>query len=159
MKILLAVDGSLCSDAAITEVATRPWPIGSSVVILYVVHARVPQIPDPFFSLYAAHEQFLEEEQESGQRRVVNAAERIRKNPTIDFVDVETIEGSPKKSILKEAGRIAADLVVLGSHGYGAIGRIVRGSVSQAVLSEAHCTVEVIRSPQGPVLSASRPCN
>jgi len=91
MKILLAVDGSLCSDAAITEVATRPWPIGSSVVILYVVHSRVPQIPDPFFSLYAAHEQSLEEEQESGQRRVEDAAERIRQNPTIDFVDVETI--------------------------------------------------------------------
>ncbi len=159
MKILLAVDGSLCSDAAITEVAARPWPKGSSVVILYVVHPRVPQIPDPLFSLYAAHEQSLEEEQESGQRRVEDAAERIRQNLTVDFVEVETIEGSPKKSILKEVRRIAADLVVLGSHGYGVIGRIVRGSVSQAVLSEAPCAVEVIRSPQGPVSSASRPCN
>jgi hypothetical protein len=36
MKILLPVDGSLCSLAAAHEVAQRPWPKGSWVKILYV---------------------------------------------------------------------------------------------------------------------------
>ena len=34
MKILLAVDGSPCSTAAIAEVARRPWPDGSSIKVL-----------------------------------------------------------------------------------------------------------------------------
>jgi hypothetical protein len=34
MKIILAVDGSECSDAAVTEIAPRPWPAGSEVRIL-----------------------------------------------------------------------------------------------------------------------------
>ena len=34
MKILLAVDGSPCSDAAVEEVVRRPWPEGSSVKVL-----------------------------------------------------------------------------------------------------------------------------
>ena len=32
MKILLAVDGSECSDAAVEEVTARPWPDGSEVL-------------------------------------------------------------------------------------------------------------------------------
>jgi hypothetical protein len=34
MKILLAVDGSPCSDAAVEEVSRRPWPDGSSIKVL-----------------------------------------------------------------------------------------------------------------------------
>ena len=34
MKILLAIDGSSCSDAAVREVARRPWPEGSMVKVL-----------------------------------------------------------------------------------------------------------------------------
>lgn len=38
MKVLLAVDGSPCSDAAIDEVAQRPWPEGTEIMVLSVVH-------------------------------------------------------------------------------------------------------------------------
>ena len=37
MKILLAVDGSTCGEAAVTEVANRPWPEGSEIRIISVV--------------------------------------------------------------------------------------------------------------------------
>jgi hypothetical protein len=36
MKILLAIDGSLCSDAAVAEVARRPWPPQTDVRVVKV---------------------------------------------------------------------------------------------------------------------------
>ena len=41
MKILLAVDGSECSNVAVKEVARRPWPAGSEVKILSVAESPV----------------------------------------------------------------------------------------------------------------------
>ena len=149
MRVLLAVCRSPCSDAAITEVASRAWPPGSEVIVLSVVYSHAPQIPDPFFILYAAHEESLEEEQTGAARRVEDAVEKIRENPTISRVESETMEGSPMKSILKEAARLSADLVVLGCHGYGRFGRLLHGSVSQAVVPNAPCSVEIVHSPTG----------
>ena len=47
--------------------------------------------------------------------------------------------------ILDEAESWGADLIVLVSHGYGPLKRFLLGSVSQAVVSHAKCSVEVVR--------------
>lgn len=146
MKILVGVDGSPCSAAAVAEVASRPWPRGSEVMVLSVAHSHVPQIPDPFFIMYAAHEESLEEELRSAGNCARDAARRIEANPAIRRVTTEVLEGTPGSVIVKEAERLHADLVVLGCHGYGVVHRFLRGSVSQAVLLHAPCSVEVVRS-------------
>jgi hypothetical protein len=46
MKILLAVDGSPCSEAAIAEVARRPWPDGSSIKVLTAYELPTPPTPE-----------------------------------------------------------------------------------------------------------------
>jgi nucleotide-binding universal stress UspA family protein len=51
--------------------------------------------------------------------------------------------------ILDEAERWGADLIVVGSHGYRAWERFLLGSVSQAVVSHAKCSVEVVRCRPG----------
>ena len=61
MKVLLAIDGSPHSHAALVEFATRPWPSGTEVQILTVVHSSIPLFPDPALLAAAAHmEQTLE---------------------------------------------------------------------------------------------------
>ena len=42
MKILLAIDGSPCSDAAVEEVGNRPWPEGSVVKVLTTYELPMP---------------------------------------------------------------------------------------------------------------------
>ena len=46
LKVLVAVDGSPCSDRAVQSVAMRPWPTGSEVEVVSVPHTRVPGTPD-----------------------------------------------------------------------------------------------------------------
>src|SRR6476659_7957486 len=46
MKILLAIDGSPCSDAAVEEVSRRPWPDGSSIKVLTAFELPMPPTPE-----------------------------------------------------------------------------------------------------------------
>lgn len=47
--------------------------------------------------------------------------------------------------ICSEAEKLSADLIVVGSHGYGAVKRVMLGPVSHAVSLHAKCSVEIVR--------------
>ena len=90
-----------------------------------------------------------------------NAAEILRqKNPALTVTTI-AIDGSPKSVILDEAEAFGADLIVVGSHGYGMIEGFWLGSVSHgAALLHATCSVEVVREqdqekPENTILLAT----
>ena len=57
-----------------------------------------------------------------------------------------TVEGmQPWEAIIEYAGKNGCDLIVMGSHGHGALRKIVLGSVTSRVLSEATMPVLVVR--------------
>jgi nucleotide-binding universal stress UspA family protein len=159
MKILIPIDGSPCSDAAIAEVARRPWPEGSQIKVLFVIHSQFPFIPDPFLFGEAAHYESLAHERKISGDIVDKATSALREgNGSHGFEIIgERAEGAPKEIILDEAARWGADLVVLGSHGRGAVGRFLLGSVSHAVAQHAHCSVELVRCPNLPSASSPSP--
>jgi nucleotide-binding universal stress UspA family protein len=55
------------------------------------------------------------------------------------------LEGNAKEVIVEEAREWRADLIVVGSHGYGRLRRMVLGSVAGAVVANAPCSVQVVR--------------
>jgi nucleotide-binding universal stress UspA family protein len=80
---------------------------------------------------------------------IEDARSRVEKGVTKRLnITAETPEGSPKQVIVEEAEKWGADLIVVGSHGYGWWERILLGSVSQAVIHHAPCSVEVVRAPK-----------
>lgn len=145
MKILVAIDGSPNAEAAVKESIRRQWPSGTEVRVLSVAHPT-PLIADPVLVLAASHVESLKEERERASRDVAKAADEIAKNAPTLRVSTLVLEGSPKKAIVEEAERWDADLILLGSHGYGPVGRFLLGSVAQAVAVYAPCSVEVVRS-------------
>ena len=54
------------------------------------------------------------------------------------------VEGPPARTLLEEAARLAVDMIVIGSHGYGAVARALLGSVSAGVVRHATCPVLVV---------------
>ena len=146
MKVLLAIDGSAHSHAALLEFATRPWPDGTEVQILTVVHSSIPLFFDPVFISAAAHMEQTLDRRRDAPALVEAAADLIRDaNPNIT-VATKIIEGIPKDAIVEEAQSWGADLIVLGSHGYGRVRRVVLGSVAGAVVAKAPCSVQVVRA-------------
>jgi nucleotide-binding universal stress UspA family protein len=146
MKILLATDGSDCSNAAVEAVAERPWPRGSEVKIIsamelpYTPTTETWALPDSYFKeLEAAGT-------EQAETTVNQAAKRIESAHAGELIITTEIANGPAKDvILDEAERWGADLIVLGSHGYRGWRRFLLGSVSHAVATHARCSVEIVR--------------
>ncbi len=147
MKILLAIDGSPCSEAAVRAVARRPWPPASEVRILSAYSAHFPIAAEPFFAAFSDRSASLEYERRRAQLVVERAQTALREGMAGKTLPstVEVIEGPPRQVIVDEAERWGADLIVLGSHGYGALGRLLLGTVSQAVTAHAQCSVLIVR--------------
>ncbi len=146
MKILLAIDGSLCSDRAVEEVARRPWPDGTSVKVLTALEPPMPPTPETWAVPASYFEEIETALRQQGKNIIDSALQKLKANKTLSLSSIIVL-GSPRPVILDEAESWSADLIVLGSHGYGAVKRFLLGSVSQAVVSHAKCSVEVVRCP------------
>ena len=149
MKILLATDGSPCSEAAVNEVARRPWPTGSEVKIISAIELPTPPASEPW-ALPPDYFQDIEKAaREQAQTALDKASAKCRASDNQQLkVTLALLEGSPKHVILDEAEQWGADLIVIGSHGYRGLQRFLLGSVSQAVASHAKCSVEIVRCRQ-----------
>jgi nucleotide-binding universal stress UspA family protein len=146
MKILLAIDGSPCSNVAIEEVARRPWPQKSTVKVLTTFELPLPATPEPWPIPQSYLEQMDRVAKEEARRTVDSAVATLSSKLSDTMsVDSKIVPGSPSTTILDEAESWGADLIVVGSHSYGAWQRLLLGSVSQTVVSHANCSVEVVR--------------
>lgn len=145
MNILLAIDGSPYSHAAVDEVLSRPWPEDTQVMVLSVVEAFHPE--------YAGwHADYVPVAMEA-QQEVFNNARKLV-NETLEILSpkfgaeqllADVREGNIKNEIIETARNWPADLVIMGSHGRKGISKFLLGSVSEGVLSEAPCSVEIIK--------------
>jgi nucleotide-binding universal stress UspA family protein len=146
MKVLLAIDGSPHSQAAVTECAKQPWPEHTEVRILTVLHAPIPLLSEPTLVIAAGHMEQIFELRRQAPALVNAARDMIRDAAPAATVTTKIVEGVPTDAILEEAAGWGADLIVLGSHGNGRFWRTVLGSVSGAVVANAPCSVQVVRA-------------
>ena len=146
MKILLAVDGSTFSDAAADQVASRPWPENSEVIVTSVYEPPVV----PAVESWVPPQQYFEErekaDQEEARNAVNRAVDRLRSAHTMLTIRSEIVRGHPADVILDRASQWNVDLIVMGSHGYTGLKRFLLGSVSQRVSLHAKCSVEIVRA-------------
>jgi len=134
MNILLAIDNSISSGTAVSEMATRPWPPDSRVCVLNVVEEpNVVVIPA-----------LIQTATEAAQATVKIAADRLLAQGLETSTHV--VQGHPRSAITEYAKLWGADLIVVGCHGQRAITRFLMGSVAQAVVRTAPCSVEVVRT-------------
>lgn len=144
VRILIGVDHSNDSNAAVEAVCRRSWPAGSEVGLLAVV--------DTVMALNSAADgqsvvKWIEvgEEKNWDQVRELFAPAAEKLHDAGLHVDVLVRRGSPADQILEEANTWGADCIFLGARGTRGIDRLLLGSVSSAVAARAHCSVEVVR--------------
>jgi nucleotide-binding universal stress UspA family protein len=146
VRVVVGLDGSPASEAAVNEVASRLWPVNSEVRIIAVndpltptlIGHLIPPVATTIDESNRADREWLKKILESG-------SERLRQSQL--KVSTEIREGNPKRSLAEAAERWAADCIFVGSVGFSnRFERFVLGSVSAAVAARAHCSVEVVRS-------------
>lgn len=146
MKILLATDGSECSSLATRSVAERPWPQGSEIRVVTVAELPIAVAPESWILPEGYFEEIERASQQQARQALDTAASEIQRSQG-DAVVVSTalLHGVPKHAIIEEAEQWGADLIVVGSHGYGALERFLLGSVSHSIAHHARCSVEIVR--------------
>lgn len=134
-RIIIGVDDSSCSRVAVKTVAARVWPKGSEVRLVTSVD------PWHMYGLEPAHKY-------AGAKGIQQTAEAALRATGLQVSSVIK-EDNPRHLLVAEAERWKADSMFVGATGHGRLGRFLLGSVSTAVVSRAHCSVEVVRSPVG----------
>ena len=142
MRILLAIDGSPHSQTAVDEVARRPWPSNSTIRVISVIRPYTP--PATEFVLAGATLDDMRRQQTSTAEQIIGRAIEVLTRTGLT-TETAVREGDPRSAIVDEAEEWGADLVVVGSHGRTGLTRWLLGSVAQAVVGHAPCSVEVVR--------------
>jgi nucleotide-binding universal stress UspA family protein len=151
-RILVPVDFSAHSLAALDyaiDLVKRPSP---EIVLLYCL--------EPIqFAAYGAPGGTSVASLVAEQRRLA-AASLAKAAAALDKrgVRVRTMirEGSPRRRIIDTAKTVAADLIVMSTHGRTGLARFMIGSVAEAVVRHAHCPVLLVRGPTTKKRTAAR---
>lgn len=137
-RILVGVDGSEPSKAAVRTAGKLAAEKAGTVVLCYVVP------PAPIFVDAAALTlvEFDRRAEAEGQALLEEAGALV---PTGAEVQSAILHGQAASSLIDEARGRSCDLIVIGSHGRGALGRFLLGSVAIQVVAHADMPVLVVR--------------
>ncbi|HWC04887.1 MAG TPA: universal stress protein [Methylomirabilota bacterium] len=134
--VLVATDGSPQARAAVELAAEFPWPRGSRGhgIVAHSLPALTAASPDVWEALL-----------EAGRAEARRAEERLRRRwPRAEVI---VVDAPPVVGILRQARKLRARAIVLGSRGLGAVGRLLLGGVSRAIVRQASSSVLVVRGP------------
>jgi nucleotide-binding universal stress UspA family protein len=147
MKVLIAVDGSEYSTAAIAEACRFVIRPGETEVKIVSAYEDAHPITAEPFAISAEYYQKIDEAVHlQAEGFVMAAAEYCRRHFSGSELNLSTevLRGAPDREIIERAKEWEAELIVVGSHGRGFWGRLL-GSVSDGVVHHAPCSVMVVR--------------
>jgi len=137
-RILLATDLSHASDVATDWAFDLAARLGAALLVFSVIDQRELRLPGGRFR---ARVDQVRELREVAAQHLVQRGRRTGVPVTFLVWD-----GDPAESIVAVAQAERADLLLVGSHGRGALGRLLLGSVSDYVVRNALCPVLVARA-------------
>jgi universal stress protein A len=142
-RVLVPTDFSICSDAALKYARALCEAFDGKLHLLHVIQ-------DPYTQPWAAEAfpaplaEMLEQWQQQARERLaslLSAGERAG-------ATIATVVGSPFYEIVRYATEQQVDLIVIGTHGRGALSHMLLGSVAEKVVRKAPCPVLTVRHPQ-----------
>lgn len=144
MKILIGYDGSLYAEAALADLKSAGLPRKAEIMVLCVSEELIPAPA----SIGGVATTFPKSEFKAEQDALMlaqSARDTIKREFPEWYVHAEAATGSPASALIEKADEWQPELIVVGSHGRTALGKLFFGSVSQKVLHEARCSVRIAR--------------
>jgi nucleotide-binding universal stress UspA family protein len=145
-RVMIGVDGSPEAERAVRAVGWRVWPVGTEVRIIAVDDGTAPTRISTILPIAAAMIRDRNEEAAAAARMMVEWGENELRVIGLN-VSVTIEKGDPQRALLEEARKWNANSIFVGGRRFdGALERFRLGSVSTALVTKAHCSVEVVRS-------------
>lgn len=139
-NIVIATDGSSCSDAAVKLGSELAAQFGAKVTLVYVFEPIKYALPEGYIPYTS--EQLTE--MTTHFEQMLRAAKERALAHGAPQVETRLLQGVAPEEICSFANREFADLIVVGTHGRGFVGRMLVGSVAE----------KVVRTASVPVLTA-----
>lgn len=141
--ILLATDLARASEPATAEALALASALSARLLVVSVIDPGQRRKPGRRSEVRVDQ---IRERHEAAAQELVARGRRL--GAEVTFL---VWEGNPGEAIVEASHAEGADLIVVGSHGRGAVGRFLIGSVSDHVVRHADCPVMVVRGPAKPV--------
>ena len=142
--VLLATDGSPSAAEAQRKAIALAHALGAPLVVVSVAHLALPVTG---YSGYG-YSDIVAELKEEEHKRVERLLASVTETAEAEGVSCSAVvaDGFAVDEICRKAGDYDAQLIVVGSHGWGAARRLFAGSVSTGLVHSAPCPVLVVRS-------------
>ena len=149
-RILMASDFSLYSQEAQDYAVYLARSLGVDLHLLHVFEPSYYSHTGVTSRIHPEVRQWFEEIRKTEQMKLNTLTEEVRSQG----VKVHAVfkEGNPFLEILKAAGEIQADLIVMGTHGRTGLAHVLMGSVAERVVRKAPCPVLTVRAKAPPDL-------
>ncbi|KAL3814637.1 hypothetical protein ACJIZ3_015905 [Penstemon smallii] len=153
-KILVAVDESNESTYALSWCLKNLVSVQNSNDTLILLFAKTPVAVHTAMdssgymftsNIIASMEKYGKEVAEHVMHKAKQVCKDLNDHVTVEIV-VE--HGDPRDVICEVAERLKVDILVMGSHGYGAIKRAFLGSVSNHCAQKVKCPVLIVKKPK-----------
>jgi nucleotide-binding universal stress UspA family protein len=143
VKILIGVDGSPYSKAAVDRLATFPFPKDTEVLVLSAAPtaALAYAVGEPPAASYAP--QLFEDELKLHQEIAARFEGQVRERGL--KVRAIVLQGDPREALIDTAKKEHVNLIVVGSHGRTGMTKLIMGSVANHVVTHAPCDVLVVK--------------
>ncbi len=156
MKLLLAVDESPFSQKAVQSVIDDFRPKDTQVQVVNVIEPIGAYFSAEWFPHLTPYTEKVEQEREKQANALVESV--CAKLGKAGFRNSKIIlRGDARAAILDRASEWKPDLIVVGSHGLKGLNRLLMGSVSEAVVRHAPCSVQIVRVTPGTKRDARKP--
>ncbi len=145
-RILVAFDESAVAERALREALMLAKDGGAA---LRVVNAVDVMFPATTYMVYVDLETYRKDRVLAGQQTVDRAAGLAREAGVSVETGVLEVEGTRfSNAILSDAGTWGAELIVVGTHGRGALIHLLLGSVAERIVRHAHVPVLLVRAEE-----------
>jgi len=152
--ILVPLDGSELAEAALAPAVELQARFGSRLVLLRAVESvshrlmQPPAVIEPPAAI-AANVELIEKLTAADREEAQGYLATVRSRLAGKDVETLVVEGAAAAAVVAAAAQRSAGLIVMSSHGRGGLGRIVFGSVADAVLRQSGVPVLLVRAKLG----------
>jgi nucleotide-binding universal stress UspA family protein len=146
VRIVVGLDGSPGSTAVVEAISTRMWPPASEVRLITIVDPPAAGFGSPLRESFRKQISSSPGAIPASVREAVEAATKRLQAAEL-MVSSKVEEGDPKQLIIANAEEWGAECIFIGaSQSHRPLEQLLLGSVATAVVSRAHCSVEVVRN-------------
>ncbi len=146
-KFLIGYDGSQQAETALTGLPRAGLPGEADVFVATVAELWIP-MPRSYGGVETSYVDETVTGEAKSREIAAKAVEKLKAGFPHWTVNYGTAVGSPAGILLAKADDWKPDLIVVGSHSRGTIGRFFMGSVAQSLVNNALCSVRIVRQSE-----------